>query len=249
DRMTRRAREIGMMNSVFANSTGWPHPEQVMSAEDLVTLATHLINQYPEYYPYFAETTFVWEGIEQDNRNPLLALDVGADGLKTGHTQEAGYGLVGSAERDGRRVTFMLTGLESTRSRLVESERLVNWAFREFYTRTLFEENAPVSTADVWIGAEDTVDLVAAEDINIIVPFAEREKVAVQVVYSGPVAAPISRGQEIAELVVTVPEVGAKRIPLVAGADVAAGGFLSRFTASARILTGRLLVSAGEMIN
>ncbi len=249
DRMTKRGRELGMMNSVFANSTGWPHPEHRMSAEDLVILASHLINQYPEYYPYFAEQTFTWDGIEQDNRNPLLTLDVGADGLKTGHTEEAGYGLVGSAERDGRRITFMLTGLDSARSRLVESERLVNWAFREFYTRTLFKENAPVSTADVWIGAEKTVALVAAEDINIVVPFAERDKVTAKVKYTGPVTAPISKGQQLAELIVEIPEIGAQRIPLVAGDAVEPGSFTTRFVASARILTGRLFVAAGEMIN
>ncbi|QHQ34890.1 D-alanyl-D-alanine carboxypeptidase family protein [Algicella marina] len=249
DRMTRRAREIGMNNSTFANSTGWPHPDHRMSAEDLVTLATHLIDQYPEYYGYFAERSFTWDGIDQDNRNPLLGLDVGADGLKTGHTEEAGYGLVGSAERDGRRITFMLTGLASAQARLVESERIVNWAFREFYTRTLFEKDSAISSADVWIGSAPTVTLAAAEDIRVVVPFEERENVETKVIYNGPIAAPIAKGDKLAELVVNVPTVGEQRIPLVAGESVEDGGFLTRFTASARILSGRLLDTANEMIN
>ncbi len=249
DRMTRRARELGMSASVFANSTGWPHPEHRMSAEDLVTLTTYLINQFPEYYPYFAETTFTWDGIEQDNRNPLLGLDLGADGLKTGHTEEAGYGLVGSAERDGRRVTFMLTGLNSTGSRLLESEKLLNWAFREFFTETLYEANEAVTTADVWIGAAETVELVAAEPVEIIVPYTQRNNVEARVIYDGPVAAPIEAGQIIGELVVSVPELGEQRISLQAAVAVEEGGFLQRFTASAQILGSKLLATASEMIN
>ncbi len=244
ERMTRRARELGMLNSTFANSTGWPHPDHRMSAEDLVHLATRMIRDFPQYYPYFAETTFTWDGIEQDNRNPLLSLDIGADGLKTGHTEEAGYGLVGSAQQDGRRVTFMLTGLESNRARLVESERLINWAFREFAAKEIFAPNVPMATADVWMGTARSVDLVAAEGITAVLPWAERDKITAWVEYTGPLEAPVAAGQQVAELVLSVPEIGETRYPLSAASDVPRGGFVTKLEASARILAGRALQAA-----
>ena len=249
DRMTRKARDLGMDKSTFANSTGWPHPDHRMSAHDLVSLATYLINQFPEYYPYFSERTFTWDGIVQDNRNPLLALDLGADGLKTGHTEEAGYGLVGSALRDGRRVTFMLTGLSSNSDRLIESEQIANWAFREFYTRTMFEADQPISTAAVWLGETPEVQLVAVDDVTVIVPYEDRAKLKMHVSYDGPVEAPIKAGQQIAELVISIPQLDDKRIPLVAANDVAAGGFVKRLGASAKILSQRLIATAGDLIN
>jgi len=131
-----------------------------MSAKDLVTLATHLIRDFPEYYPYFAEDSFEWAEIVQANRNPLLQMDIGADGLKTGHTEEAGYGLVGSAMQDGRRVVYVIMGLGSTSERAQEGERVVSWAFREFTKETLFSKNQVISVADVWLGAADNVGLV-----------------------------------------------------------------------------------------
>ena len=244
DRMTKRARELGMLDSMFANSTGWPHPDHRMSAEDLVRVATLLIERFPQYYPYFAETTFTWDSIEQDNRNPLLGLDIGADGLKTGHTEEAGYGLVGSAERDGRRVTFMVTGLDTTRARLVETERLVNWAFREFATKEVFAPGTPLATARVWMGAERSVDLVAEEGITAILPWADRDSIEAWVEYSGPIEAPILAGQNVAELVLLVPEVGETRYPLSAASDVPRGGFVTKLEASARILAARAWAAA-----
>ncbi|MEO0388350.1 MAG: D-alanyl-D-alanine carboxypeptidase family protein [Pseudomonadota bacterium] len=249
DRMTRRARELGMTASVFVNATGWPHPDHVMPSRDLVLLAAHMIDTYPEYYAYFAETEFSWDGIDQRNRNPLLGLGLGADGLKTGHTEEAGFGLVASAMRDGRRVTMMVTGLPTSRARLVESERLINWAFREFYATTLFKAGEPIAAADVWVGAEATVDLVAAEDIEVVIPFEAEGKIATHVVYDGPVAAPIAAAAPIGELVVEIPGLGQQRVPLEAGAAVGEGGFLAKFTASAQILGGRLLTTAAEMID
>ncbi|MEM9431734.1 MAG: D-alanyl-D-alanine carboxypeptidase family protein, partial [Pseudomonadota bacterium] len=249
DRMTRRGRELGLSASVFANSTGWPHPEHRMSARDLVILAAHMIDAFPEYYPYFAETVFTWDGIEQENRNPLLGIGIGADGLKTGHTEEAGYGLVASAARDGRRVTMMITGLPTTRSRLLEAERLINWAFREFHAETLYEEGAEIALADVWVGASGTVPLVPERAAEIVVPFESRSDLTAHVVYEGPVAAPIAAGQPIGELLVEIPDFPEQRIQLVAGADVAEGSFLRRFVASARILGGRLVTATRELIN
>ncbi|MEM9779710.1 MAG: D-alanyl-D-alanine carboxypeptidase family protein [Pseudomonadota bacterium] len=243
-RMTRRARELGMLDSTFANSTGWPHPDHRMSAEDLVHIASRIIREFPQFYPYFAETTYTWDDIEQSNRNPLLGLGIGADGLKTGHTQEAGYGLVGSAEQDGRRVTFMVTGLETTRARLVETERLINWAFREFASQELFAPGTAVATADIWMGAERTVDLVAPDGITAILPWAERDKITAWVEYNGPLEAPIAEGQSVAELVLSVPEIGETRYPLTAASAVERGGFVTKLEASARSLAGRAIRAA-----
>ncbi|MHA3915624.1 D-alanyl-D-alanine carboxypeptidase family protein [Halovulum sp. GXIMD14793] len=249
DRMTRRARELGMDQSTFANATGWPHPDHRMSARDLVILATEIINRFPEYYSFFGETTFTWDGIQQENRNPLLGLDIGADGLKTGHTEEAGYGLVGSAVRDGRRVTFMLTGLSSAQERLLEAENLTNWAFREFYSKRLFEADTKIAAANVWLGEADTVDLVAANPVDTLLAFEDRDKLKVNVVYTGPLEAPIKAGSTVAELVISTPTLGETRVPLAAAADVAEGGFLKRVRASAGILTNKLVVAAGDLIN
>ncbi len=247
-RMTQRARELGMMDSTFANSTGWPHPDHRMSARDLTRLATLLIRDFPEYYPYFAETTFSWDGITQENRNPLLNLGIGADGLKTGHTEEAGYGLVGSAKTGDRRVTLMITGLESAQGRLVEAERLMTWAFREFQAKSLFEGGETITEAAVWLGMEDRVALVAPEDIVAILPYAGRGALEAKVIYDGPIEAPIEDGQIVAELVLNVPEIGETRYPLQAANAVPRGGFMARVDASARILLTRLLASGQDLM-
>ncbi|MEM7441521.1 MAG: D-alanyl-D-alanine carboxypeptidase family protein, partial [Pseudomonadota bacterium] len=150
--MTARAKKLGMTGSTFANATGWPDPNQRMSARDLVFLANRLITEFPEYYGYFAEKNFTWEGITQDNRNPILGRVQGADGLKTGHTQEAGYGLVASAKQGDRRVILMVTGLESATARAAEAERLMTWAFRQFTEERLIDAGKTVAQAEVWLG-------------------------------------------------------------------------------------------------
>ena len=243
-RMTQRARDLGMMESTFANSTGWPHPDHRMSARDLVTIARLLVDEFPEYYPYFAETSFTWEGIDQNNRNPLLGLGLGADGLKTGHTEAAGYGLVGSAVQDGRRVTLMITGLDSTNERLVEAERLMTWAFREFYGRTLFEADAPVTRADVWLGESGSVDLVPIDDITAVIPYAGRDKVEIRVEYQGPIEAPLAHGDTVAELVVSAPDLTEARYPLTVAVDVPRGGFATRLKAATRVLADQAMTAA-----
>ncbi|NNU80395.1 D-alanyl-D-alanine carboxypeptidase [Halovulum dunhuangense] len=243
-RMTVRARELGMLDSVFANSTGWPHPDHRMSARDLVTLATLLIREFPQYYPYFAETEFTWEGITQSNRNPLLGLGIGADGLKTGHTQEAGYGLVASGERDGRRVTLMVTGLDSEQARLTETERLMNWAFREFAVQELYGPDVPITNARVWLGAEREVPLVSKTGITAIVPWAAQNDIRAWVEYQGPLEAPVAAGQTVAELVLAVPEIGETRYPLQAMAPVPEAGFLRKVEAAATILFDKARTAA-----
>jgi len=246
NRMTKRARKLGMSNSVFANSTGWPHPDHRMSARDLATLASHIIRNFPEYYPYFAELSFEWADITQENRNPLLYLDMGADGLKTGHTEEAGYGLVGSAVQDGRRIVFVIMGLTSSSERAAEGERIASWAFREFTSETLFEKNEVVTTADLWLGSENQVDLISKDDLNILVPYANRDDATAKVVYQGPIEAPVKAGDPIANLIVDIPGLAQQQFPLVASKDVPRGGFLTRFMASAQLLTQQLLDTASS---
>lgn len=246
NRMTKRARKLGMESSIFANSTGWPHPDHRMSARDLVILATRLIRDFPEYYPYFKEATFEWADIVQPNRNPLLQMDVGADGLKTGHTEEAGYGLVGSAEQDGRRIVFVIMGLTSTAERAAEGERILSWAFREFTNEVLFSKNQEITTADVWLGATDTVSLAPKGELSVIVPYTNRDEVEANVLYQGPLEAPISKGDEVAQLSVTIPGLADQVFPLVAAEDVPRGGFLKRIMASAQLLSQRVLDSAAS---
>lgn len=231
-RMTDRALELGMKNSTFANATGWPHPNHRMSARDLIFLSQRMIEEFPEYYHYFAETDFTWDKIKQNNRNPLLYLDIGADGLKTGHTEEAGYGLVGSAIRGDRRIAFIISGLDSSKSRSVESERLTTWAFREFKTGKIANAGQIVGEAEVWIGDADTVPLAPKDDVIATAPFGELDKMKVTVRYDGPIEAPIALGQPIAELIVERPGLPAVSTPLVAAAAVERGGLISRVTAA-----------------
>jgi serine-type D-Ala-D-Ala carboxypeptidase (penicillin-binding protein 5/6) len=235
-RMTERGHELGMTGSRFVNATGWPHPQQVMTPEDLVFLARRIITRFPEFYHYFAETEFTWEGITQRNRNPLLELGIGADGLKTGHTEEAGYGLVGSAERDGRRIIFMVAGLASMKDRSLESERLVEWAFREFSNETLYREGQVLGSAEVWLGERGSVPLTVAQDVFVTMPFAAKGKVEASVSYEGPLHAPIAQGQEVARLSIAAPELPPIEVPVIAAETVPMGGAVARLKAAAQLL-------------
>ncbi len=247
--MTVRARELGMMNSTFVNATGWPGEGQLMSARDLVFLARRLIKVFPQYYHYFSITEFPFDGRTPDNRfnrNPLLALDIGADGLKTGHTEEAGYGLVGSAVRGDRRVIVMFTGLDSSAARSREAERLISWAFREFTMNTLFEGETELARADVWLGADADVGMALTEDISMLLSYRTLPNITAEVVFETPIEAPITKGELLGELVIDVPERGVKRFPLAATADVAEAGFMDRFKAAFTILKTRMM--AGELL-
>lgn len=241
--MTNRAKELGMNNSTFANSSGWPHPGQRMSARDLVFLANRLITKFPQYYPYFSEKKFTWDNITQDNRNPLLSLGIGADGLKTGHTEEAGYGLVGSATQGDRRIIFMITGLTSQAERAQEAERITNWAFRQFVRRELFPKDHRIASAKVWIGKQPVVDMQSDREIAALVPFSSTGEIEMEVSYEGPIEAPIVKGDQLAVLKVTPPDMEASEFPLFASQDIAKGGILSRMRASAEVLGAELLGS------
>nr|WP_050602735.1 D-alanyl-D-alanine carboxypeptidase family protein [Ruegeria sp. 6PALISEP08] len=229
--MTQRAQQMGMNNSNFANSNGWPAAGHMMSVHDLAVLADRLISDFPEYYPLFAEEVFEFDGRAPSNarnRNPLLNLNIGADGLKTGHTQEAGYGLVGSAKQGDRRVIFVLTGLDTTRQRAEEAEAVVNWSFRNFVERTVADAETPIAQAKLWMGEKKTVGLVPNGDLNVLFPVLGTQNVEAEVVYDGPINAPVQKGQQLAELVIKPEGLPEIRRPLVAAEDVAVGGFVVR---------------------
>ncbi len=243
-RMSERARELGMLNSTFANANGWPDPGQRMSARDLVFLARRLIKEFPQYYHYFSETEFAFDGRAPENhrnRNPLLGLGIGADGLKTGHTQEAGYGLVGSAVRNGRRVVIMFSGMDSAAARQSEAERLITWAFREFTQATLFTGHTQVAKADIWLGDAPSVGLAPVRDISLLVPYAEIDKITANVILTTPVAAPITKGEMLGDLVIDVPGMGTHTYPLAAMDDVGEAGFMARFKTAFMLLRDRVL--------
>ncbi len=241
--MTVRAREIGMKNSTFMNSNGWPATGHSMSMKDLGILATRLIEDFPEFYPMFAETEFLFDANESANRynrNPLLKLGIGADGLKTGHTKEAGYGLTGSAQQDNRRIVFVVSGLESAANRAQETEAIVNWAFRQFVERTLAKQGQRITTASVWEGGEPTVGLVPAKDISILLPVISNKSVTAEVVYTGPIQAPIIAGTPLAELVLQPEGLPKQRFVLVAENDVVHGGFLAKISTAAKALINQI---------
>lgn len=249
--MTQRAAQMGMTNSVFRNSNGWPADGHVMSMRDLALLARHLIEDFPEFYPLFAETEFEFDGRapqNTQNRNPLLRLGIGADGLKTGHTQRAGYGLVGSAEQDGRRVVFVVSGLDSAAARAEEGRAIVNWAFRQFVEKSLLKADTQVARASVWMGAEDSVALVPGEDVSALLPVLGGDELGAEVVYRGPVEAPVAKGDELARLVLTPEGLPEKSVPLYAAEDVARGGFLVRLKTVSGHLLGRMRGASEEAL-
>lgn len=237
--MTQRARQIGLTKSTFVNSNGWPAAGHLMTMRDLATLADRLITDFPEFYPMFSAREFKFDGrapANTRNRNPLLGLDIGADGLKTGHTQEAGYGLVGSALQDGRRVIFVLSGLDTMQQRADESEAVVNWAFRQFAVKTYGSAGDVIAQAPVWNGASKTVGLRLTQDASALVPILSENGVTFSVEYDGPLAAPLEQGREVAQLIITVDGLAPRSIPLVADQTVEMGGVITRLTTAAKSL-------------
>ena len=245
--MTERAKTLGMTQSTFANASGWPDPNHRMSMHDLGIIARRLIEEFPEEYTIFKETEFNYANRSEANRfnrNPLLKLNIGADGLKTGHTREAGYGLVGSAVQGNRRVIFVITGLESDTARAEEAERIVNWAFRQFVLKTVAKGGLRVAEAPVWMGRDSTVGLVPAKDVVLLVPASVQDGISAEVSFTGPLAAPLIAGQPVAELIVHVPDLPDARIPLVTEAAVNRAGFVGRLSTAAQVLYQRFLAKA-----
>ena len=239
EQMNQKARELGLEHANFRNATGWPDPEQRMSARDIATLARRLIQDFPEYYKYDSEKTFKYNNIEQQNRNPLVQKGL-ADGLKTGHTDDGGFGLVASAERSGRRVVLVVNGLNSMHQRGEESERLLEWSFREFEDVTLFTAGDTVDQAPVWLGTQPTVPLVGGRDLVVTMPRAWRKTAKVTIEYDSPVPAPVTRGSTLGRLTVSGQGVPDLEIPLLAGADVPRLGLPGRALAVlSRYVTGR----------
>lgn len=241
--MTDRARQMGMNNSTFVNSNGWPAAGHLMSMRDLGTLADHLITDFPTFYPIFAEQEFLFDGrvpSNSQNRNPILGLGIGADGLKTGHTVEAGYGLVGSAKQDGRRIIFVLSGMESTAQRQEEAEKIVNWAFRQFAQKDVARAGTRIADADVWMGELPQVGLTVGKDLSLLIPVLQKDKLDANVVYTGPVQAPITKGEQLGELVIDLDGLPEQRVPLVADRDVPRGGFMPRMRTAAQVIMGKI---------
>jgi D-alanyl-D-alanine carboxypeptidase (penicillin-binding protein 5/6) len=239
--MNQRAEAMGLTDSHFANATGWPDPEHWMSPRDLARLAERIITHYPEHYRIFSEESFTWDGITQRNRNPLLGATEGADGLKTGHTEEAGYGLVASAVRGGRRILLVVMGLDGPQQRGQEAERLLNWAFRAFETKRLYTAGETVAQAQVWIGAADQVALTPARDVIVTVPYGMLEQAQISARFSAPVEAPIEVGAEIGRIEVAMPGIPPISVPLVAAEAVARGGLAARIGAAATLLLHKML--------
>ncbi|MDA8584814.1 D-alanyl-D-alanine carboxypeptidase [Rhodobacteraceae bacterium] len=242
--MNARGVEIGLRNSTFANASGWPNPNHRMSMRDLGRLATLIITEFPEYYGYFALEEFDFDGRSPSNRfnrNPVLGLGLGADGLKTGHTEEAGFGLVGSALQGDRRIVFVFTGLNSNAERRQEAEAMINWGFRQFINKKFATKGDALAEIPVWLGNFQQINAIAAEDLNLLVPAIGQESVETRLEYRSPLEAPIEAGTPIAELVVTAPDVPDKRIKLVADRDVTRGGFLPRVRASTSVLFDKAL--------
>ncbi len=250
--MNARAVELGLTNSYFANSNGWPDPTQRMSARDLAILASRLIRDFPDYYRYFSETEYGFDERVPDNRfnrNPLLSLGIGADGLKTGYTRNAGYGLVGSAIRDGRRVIFVISGLDSRSARTAEAEQIVNWYFIHFARKVLFSQGETVVQVPLWMGDETQLPVTVGEDVAVLVRSTSADDIEAEAVFQQPFQAPIAEGQVVGELRVTVPGLsGETMFPLVAAQSIDRSGILGRLTLAARrmftrFVTDRLLGS------
>jgi len=235
--MNARARELGMARSFFTNATGLPDPPLVVTARELAILARHIIKTYPEFYPIYGEKEFTWNKIRQQNRNPLLTMSIGADGMKTGYTESGGYGLVGSALQNGQRLILVINGLESQADRANEGKRLLEWGFRSFEQKYLFAEGQNIGDAKVFGGAHWSVPLQAPAGVSLLVPKGSNERIVARIVYSGPVRAPVQEGQGIGRLKIWRGDNLVLEVPLHAAESVAKGG-----------ITGRAIDAATEFV-
>jgi len=223
DLMNAEARKLKLENSHFTNATGLPDPDQHVTAHDLAVIARRIIYDFPEYYEIYSETEFTWNKIRQHNRNPLLSMGIGADGLKTGYTEESGYGLVGSAVRDGQRLILVMNGLTSEKERAEEARKLMEWGFNAFERISLFDPGEVVAEANVFGGDRATVPLVGKGAVNLFVPRGSRDLIKGRVVYKGPVPAPVDEGQEIGALQISLDGEVLQKTPLYAADDVGVG--------------------------
>ncbi|WP_243368620.1 D-alanyl-D-alanine carboxypeptidase family protein [Microvirga solisilvae] len=237
--MNERARAIGLTKSTFRNATGYGHPEQKATVRDLAKLALYIIETYPDLYKIFGEREFTWNKIRQQNRNPLLTMDIGADGLKTGNIDEAGFGLIGSAVQNGQRLIVVVNGLKTAKDRANESRKLLDWGFRAFESRELFAEGQVVGEAQVYGGSKRSLPLVSKKAVRVLVPRGDGERVTARIIYTGPLKAPIEKGTEVARIQVNRGEMQALEMPLYANEDIQEG------TLSQRALDGLVEFGTG----
>jgi len=226
--LTKRAREIGLERSTFTNATGFSDPNLRVTAREMAQLARYIIQNYPDYYPYFAEREFTWNKIRQQNRNPLLAMGIGADGLKTGETAEAGFNLAGSAVQDNFRLIVVVTGAKSEKERSDEAKKLLDQGFHGFEARVLFAEGQTIGEAKIFGGVSSYVPLVGPGTIKLMMPRNSNERLIARIVYTGPVPAPVSKGQTIGKLKVWRGENLALEVPLTAAESVGRGTMSQR---------------------
>lgn len=222
EQMTTRARELGATNATFKNATGLPDPGHQMSVRDLAILARYIINTFPEYYKYYSIPEFTWNNITQKNRNPLLKDYPGADGMKTGYTKEAGYGLIGSAQRDGRRLIMVIAGLKTINERRQEAQGLLDWGFKQFRTVDVYAKGDRVGQARVWGGTERHVALLAAGDVRVALTPQEKEMAEVKLAYTGPLIAPVEAGQQVGSVRFIVDGVTVADVPVVTASAILA---------------------------
>ncbi len=247
-KMTQRAREIGLAKSVFTNSNGLPDPGTQVTIRELGLLARHIIRNYPQYYPIYSKRDFLWNKIRQQNRNPLLGTLDGADGLKTGFTKEAGYGLVGSAVQNGLRLVVVVSGLKTAKERADEGKKLLEWGFRSFEQRVLFAEGQTIGTAKVFGGADSKVPLLASGPVRVMMPKSGTDRLIARIVYNGPVPAPVTEGQRIGALKIWRGDTVILEMPLKASENVGRGNISQRaFDAVSELMIGLFRAGAERL--
>ncbi len=252
--MTIRAKEIGLKSSNFTNSTGWPDPEHKMSSKDIVTLANKIREEYPSYYRIFDDLEFTWDNISQKNRNPLLFMNLGADGLKTGYTEEAGYGLIASVKQSERRVTFVITGLNSVEQRAREAKGITTWAFKKFKLKTYFKKNSIILEAPVWRGKKESVKISATNDVQTLLAADATEETEIQIVLKEPLVAPLKKGQKINGFLVIktahLSKTGEKNkeliFPIEVGEDLERGGLANKLATNLDTLKSKFFSLLGS---
>ena len=247
-KLTQRARAIGLSKSTFANSNGLPDPGTHVTTRELGILARYIVTNYPEYYPIYGQRDFTWNRIKQPNRNPLLGMEIGADGMKTGFTKEAGYGLVGSAVQNGLRLIVVVNGLKTAKERGEEAKKLLEWGFKSFERRILFAEGQIIGSAKVYGGAESSVPLVAGREVRVMMPKSGGDRLTARIVYNGPVPAPVAQGTPVGVLKVWRNENVILQMPLNAAEPVERGGLSKRaFDAVSELMIGLFRAGAQRL--
>ena len=246
--MNETAAKLGLKQTVFRNPTGFGHPEQRTTAREMALLADHVIRTYPDHYRFFGQREFTWNRVRQQNRNPLLTMDIGADGLKTGNIEDSGFGLIGSAVQNGQRLIVVVNGLKTARDRGLEARKLLEWGFRSFEAREIFAADEIAGEVSVFGGAEGVVPVTAGKAVKLLLPRGASDRVRGRIIYRGPLIAPVAKGQEVGRLRIERGETRALDVPVFAARDVPAGSLTRRAgDAAAELSTGwfRRLVSRG----